>query len=45
MNKVFKNERKMTTSGPEQLKVEHLSSTKNMRMMLVEFPPGVFHGG
>ena len=40
MNKVFKNERKVTTSGSEQLKVEHLSSTKNMRMMLVEFPPG-----
>ncbi|WJH35713.1 cupin domain-containing protein [Paenibacillus sp. CC-CFT747] len=44
MNKVFKKERKITTSGPEKLKVEHLSSTKNLRMMLVEFPPGASTG-
>lgn len=40
MTIVRKEERKVTTSGSERLKVEHLSSTKNVRMMLVEFPPG-----
>ncbi|CAN7239518.1 XRE family transcriptional regulator [Paenibacillus sp. LjRoot153] len=40
MNIVRKNERRITTSGSEDLKVEHLSSTKNVKMMLVEFPPG-----
>ncbi|TVY02898.1 helix-turn-helix domain-containing protein [Paenibacillus cremeus] len=44
MNQVLKHERKITTSGPEKLKVEHLSSTKNMRMMLVELPPGASTG-
>lgn len=39
MSIVRKDERRITTSGSENLKVEHLSSTKNVRMMLVEFPP------
>lgn len=44
MNAVLKNERKVTTSGSEQLRVEHLSATKNMRMIIVEFPPGASTG-
>lgn len=44
MHKVRKHERKITTSGSGQLKVEHLSATKNVRMMLVEFPPGASTG-
>ncbi|MFK7691862.1 helix-turn-helix domain-containing protein [Paenibacillus sp. HJGM_3] len=44
MNIVRKDERKITTSGSEHLKVEHLSSTKNVRMMLVEIPPGASTG-
>lgn len=44
MTIVRKNERKITTSGPENLKVQHLSNTKNMKMMLVEFPPGASTG-
>ncbi|MDQ6418927.1 XRE family transcriptional regulator [Paenibacillus sp. LHD-117] len=44
MSIVRKEERKRTTSGIEQLKVEHLSSTKNVRMMLVEIPPGASTG-
>jgi transcriptional regulator with XRE-family HTH domain len=44
MSIVRKIERRITTSGSEKLKVEHLSSTKNVRMMLVEFPPGASTG-
>ncbi|NOU90070.1 cupin domain-containing protein [Paenibacillus sp. LMG 31460] len=44
MSIVRKEERRITTSGSENLKVEHLSSTKNVRMMLVEFPPGTSTG-
>lgn len=44
MSIVRKEERRITTSGPEHLKVEHLSSTKNVRMMIVEFPPGASTG-
>lgn len=40
MRIVRREERVITTSGSEQLKVEHLSSTKHVRMMLVELPPG-----
>ncbi|NBD24178.1 helix-turn-helix domain-containing protein [Paenibacillus glycinis] len=40
MQIVRRADRKVTTSGPERLKVEHLSAAKNMRMMLVEMPPG-----
>lgn len=41
MRIVRKEERYVTTSGIEKnLRVEHLSSTKNMRMMIVELPPG-----
>ncbi|WP_409343993.1 helix-turn-helix domain-containing protein [Paenibacillus sp. MBLB4367] len=38
------NERTITTSGADRLKVEHVSSTKNVKMMLVEFPPGTSTG-
>lgn len=41
---VRKEERKLTTSGSDRLRVEHLSATKNVRMMLVEFPPGASTG-
>lgn len=44
MHIVRKDERRITTSGSEQLKVEHLSSTKNVRMMIVELPPGASTG-
>lgn len=44
MNIVRKDERRITTSGAGNLKVEHLSNTKNVRMMLVEFPPGASTG-
>ncbi|WEK54153.1 MAG: XRE family transcriptional regulator [Candidatus Cohnella colombiensis] len=44
MNIVRKEERKVTSSGAEKLKLEHLSSTKNVRMTLVEFPPGASTG-
>ncbi|QHW31783.1 helix-turn-helix domain-containing protein [Paenibacillus rhizovicinus] len=44
MQIVRKTDRKVTTSGPERLKVEHLSAAKNMRMMLVELPPGASTG-
>ena len=44
MNIVRREERMITTSGIEHLKVEHLSFTKNIKMMLVEFPPGASTG-
>jgi transcriptional regulator with XRE-family HTH domain len=44
MQIVRKDERRITTSGSAQLKVEHLSSTKNVRMSIVEFPPGAMIG-
>ena len=44
MRIVRRDERTITTSGSAQLKVEHLSSTKNVRMMIVEFPPGAATG-
>lgn len=44
MHIVRRTERKVTTSGSEHLKVEHLSSSKNVKMMLVEFPPGASTG-
>ncbi|MCM3041273.1 XRE family transcriptional regulator [Paenibacillus motobuensis] len=44
MSVVRKGERKITTSGSEKLRVEHLSSTKNMKMRLVELPPGASTG-
>lgn len=40
MGIVRKEDRRITTTGPEKLRVEHLSSTKNMRMMICEMPPG-----
>ncbi|AJY75216.1 helix-turn-helix domain-containing protein [Paenibacillus beijingensis] len=40
MHIVRKEERRHTSSGPEHLKVSHVGTTKHMRMMLVEFPPG-----
>lgn len=44
MRIVRKDERTLTTSGSDNLKVEHLSSTKNVRMRIVEFPPGAATG-
>jgi transcriptional regulator with XRE-family HTH domain len=44
MHIVRKDERKVTTSGSDRLRVAHLSSTKNMRTMLVELPPGASTG-
>ncbi|WP_424767884.1 helix-turn-helix domain-containing protein [Paenibacillus sp. sgz302251] len=44
MQIVRKEERRITTSGTEHLRVEHLSATKNVRMMIVEFPPGASTG-
>lgn len=45
MNIVRKENRMITKSGSENnLKVEHLSSTKKVRMMLVELPPGASTG-
>ncbi|SFT18956.1 helix-turn-helix domain-containing protein [Paenibacillus sp. BC26] len=44
MTIVRKDDRNVTTSGVEKLKVEHLSSTRGMRMMLVELPPGASTG-
>src|SRR6476660_8209146 len=44
MRIVRKDERTITTSGSENLKVEHLSSTKNVRMMIVEIPPNAMTG-
>ncbi|MGO4537826.1 helix-turn-helix domain-containing protein [Paenibacillus sp. 2TAB19] len=44
MHIVRKNDRKITTSGIHQLKVAHLSATKNVRMVLVELPPGASTG-
>ncbi|WP_435167719.1 helix-turn-helix domain-containing protein [Paenibacillus glycanilyticus] len=41
---VRKEERRITTSGPDNLKVSHLSSTKNVHMMIVELPPGASTG-
>lgn len=44
MNIVRKENRMITKSGSENLKVEHLSSTKKVRMMIVELPPGASTG-
>ncbi|MBM7566267.1 helix-turn-helix domain-containing protein [Paenibacillus sacheonensis] len=44
MQIVRSDERTVTTSGSELLQVEHLSSTKNVRMNIVTFPPGASTG-
>ena len=44
MNIVRAHERTTTTSGSDSFSVEHLSSTKNVKMMLVTFPPGASTG-
>ncbi|MCM3627829.1 cupin domain-containing protein [Paenibacillus glycanilyticus] len=44
MQIIRKEDRRVTTSGPDKLKVFHLSSTKNVHMMLVELPPGASTG-
>lgn len=44
MQIVRKDERRITTSGAAELRVEHLSSTQNVRMSIVEFPPGAMIG-
>lgn len=45
MNIVRSEERLVTKSGAYHLNVEHLSRTKSIRMMIVEFPPGSSTGG
>ncbi|MCR8659851.1 helix-turn-helix domain-containing protein [Paenibacillus endoradicis] len=40
MQIVRKENRMITSSGSDKLKVEHLSSTKKVKMMIVELPPG-----
>jgi transcriptional regulator with XRE-family HTH domain len=44
MQVVRKDERKVTTSGSDALRVEHLSSAKHVTMRIVEFPPGATTG-
>lgn len=44
MHIVRKEDRRTTTSGTEHLKVEHLSASKNVRVILVEIPPGASTG-
>jgi len=44
MNVIRKEDRRTTTTGSEQLIVEHLCSTKNLKLRLVEFPPGASTG-
>ncbi|MBC8079385.1 MAG: cupin domain-containing protein [Gorillibacterium sp.] len=44
MKVIRKNDRKQTTSGPDQLKVEHLGATKNIKMVVVDLPPGTSIG-
>lgn len=44
MHIVRKDERTYTTSGKDNLKVEHLTSKGGLRMMIVEFPPGTSTG-
>lgn len=40
MQIIRKEERMQTSSGPNELKVSHLATTKHVRMMIVEIPPG-----
>ena len=40
MQIVRKENRMITSSGSDKLRVEHLSSTKKVKMMIVELPPG-----
>ncbi|WP_138495408.1 helix-turn-helix domain-containing protein [Paenibacillus pinistramenti] len=44
MKIVRREDRPVTTSGAGELKVEHLSSTKNVRVRIVEIPPGASTG-
>lgn len=44
MNVVRKAERKVTTSGKDLLKVEHLSASKHVKTRIVTFPPGTATG-
>lgn len=44
MQIIRKEERKQTSSGPDRLKVSHLATTKHVRMMIVEIPPGASTG-
>jgi len=44
MSVVRRSERKTTTSGGDQLKVEHLVSSKGLLLRLVEFPAGATTG-
>ncbi|KAA2302422.1 cupin domain-containing protein, partial [Clostridioides difficile] len=44
MNVVRKNERKETTAGSGQIKVQQLTAKGAMRMSIVELPPGASTG-
>lgn len=44
MKVVRKAERRVTTSGKDLLKVEHLSASKNVKMRIVTLPPGTATG-
>lgn len=44
MNVVRKNERKETTAGSGQIKVQRLTAKGAMRMSIVELPPGASTG-
>ncbi|SEN52936.1 helix-turn-helix domain-containing protein [Paenibacillus sp. OV219] len=44
MKIVRKGERRITSSGSEQFKVEHLSATDKVRIVIVELPPGASTG-
>ncbi|RAP77695.1 helix-turn-helix domain-containing protein [Paenibacillus montanisoli] len=44
MKIVRKDARLQTTSGPGRLKVEHLSRTDKVKMVIVEMPPGASTG-
>jgi len=44
MKIIRKEERTRTTSGSDQLLVEHLGATRNLRMVVVSMPPGTSTG-
>jgi transcriptional regulator with XRE-family HTH domain len=44
MRVVRKSERQYTTFGKDQLKVEHLAAFGNLRLLIVESPPGTSSG-
>ncbi|MEI7025344.1 helix-turn-helix domain-containing protein [Paenibacillus sp. y28] len=44
MQIIRKNERRVTTSGSQNVKIEHLCSNKGMRLLIAEMPPGSSSG-